>query len=110
MKYTYNLENFNFKVGEGEGSIGQASLDIKGVAVTVEFSVEELAAVAQATLAMRNAAIDAFQKIAPIVKDAIIEIGKVGSDEIARHRNLDEELSAKRQARQNDVQHEFAMH
>jgi len=82
MKYTYNLSDLNFEFGVEKEL--HAKIDISGVAVTIEFSCEEFAAVANATLAMRNAFIEGVQKIVPVVKEAIIDIGKAGSEEIVR--------------------------
>lgn len=91
MKYTYNLDDLNFNVN-GKCDIN-ASFQLKGMSVSVEFSCEELSAVGQCALAMKQAATEACEKLLPIIKDSIVEIGQAGSNELMRHRQFDHQFN-----------------
>ncbi len=71
-------------------------LTVSGQSISVEFSVEELATVGQTSLAMKNAATDAFVKCVPVLKDAITEIGQIFSSELMNHRKLEHSFRLER--------------
>ena len=89
MKYTYSLDDISFTTNAK--SDFNASLQLKGMSISVEFSCDELTAVGQCALAMKNAATEACQKLLPIIKDSIIEVGKAGSEELMKHRRFENE-------------------
>lgn len=93
MKYTYNLSDFVISA-----KVEKLNWDLKlsGQSISVEFSAEELTVVGQNTLAMKNAATEAFAKCLPILKDAIVEIGQTASYEILNHRKFEHSLKMER--------------
>ena len=115
MKYTYNLANIAFKTGVAKEAMKadiELSLELKDMSISVEFSCDELTAVGQSMLAMKNAATDAVTKILPLIKEAIIDIGKVGSDEIVRHREIgmaESKIHAERRAMERKEEHSERM-
>lgn len=107
MKYTFNLNNINTSTtvdrvrfnSEGkEDSKREANLSfqVEGISITVECDVQEMGVATKSILDMRAAFIQGSKEVFPIVKEGVIEIGKIFSSEALRHNQIDHSYSMER--------------
>lgn len=94
MKCSYNLSEFNINLKAKDDfqmdmSLGQSKVEI-------EFNLEEMGSVLSNALEMRKLFIEGVERITPVIKETLIDLGEKFSTEIEKHEDVSYKRSIER--------------